>query len=221
MELMTLFLSLLAGMAGLVLALVVAQDIGSQVAERTGDSALRAERLARLQRFADSRPEDAVAWDRYGDACRENDLPEEAIRAWRHASFHAGSVANAVDWDHKIAMAQQDIVDKGSTERSWSGRFTCREQVCRTCGYLTPPGEPDCPRCGSLVPVDSISEFWGHPVWKRLFRDDFIGLAVRFGFGAIAIVGSGWIPWEIRGALMIALVLVLPFWWLRRFGQGG
>lgn len=221
MELMTLFLSLFSGLAALVLTLVVAQDIGSQVAEHTGDSARRAERLQRLRTFAESHPGDVVAWDRYGDSCRENDLPEDAINAWRHASSQSEPVANGVDWDHKIAMAQRDIEDRERPDRSWGGRFTGREQVCRTCGFLAPPGVSDCPHCGSLIPVESISEFWRHPLWKRVFRDDVVGLAMRIGFGVVAIVGAGWVPWEIRGVLLVALLFVLPFWWLRRFGQGG
>ncbi len=220
MELATLFTALLAGLAGVGFAVVIGHDMASRVAERSGDASRRSERLERLRVFTLMNPSDSTAWDRYGDACRENDRPEDAIRAWETAIALSGPVQGGVDREHKIAMARRDIEWFRQNRAPLADRYSHREQVCRSCGSLVPPGIAECPRCGMVVPVDSVVQFWKHPFWRRVFRDDATGLLTRLGIGAFAIAGSLWIPWEVRGALLIALTLVLPFWWLRRFGEG-
>ena len=42
----------------------------------------------------------------------------------------------------------------------------------------------------------------------------------KFALVVVAVIAASWLPWEVRGCLLIAAVIVLPFQLLKRIGSG-
>ncbi|MFM7320316.1 MAG: hypothetical protein ACKO5K_02180 [Armatimonadota bacterium] len=222
MELLLGFLGALSALILLGVAGLVAHDLLDTRLDGRRERARRSEVTERWEKQAEANPRDPAAWSRLGDAYRHDDRPEDAIAAWRNAIEAARSAPVAIveDWGHKIRMAERDIADR-ALGRWKPTSIAQREQPCRNCGTIAPAGEAQCPACGSPLPVDTLDQVVRHPLLRRALAADTLPVLLRWLATAFAFGIATWLPWELRGVLAIAALAVIPFWWLRRFGQGG
>lgn len=207
---------LLTGIAGLI-----GHDLWASHREARGEVDRRSETTRRWLAVAEASPGDPAAWSRLGDALRSDDLPEQAIEAWRRAMQTASTASATVseDWPHKIRMAQRDIEER--SQGKWQARtLSQREQPCRTCGAIAPPDARACGSCGAPLPVDSIDQVVRNPALRRALSQEGRPILLRFGATALAFAIAPWLPTELRVVLTLATLAVIPFWLLRRFGEG-
>ena len=222
MELLAGFLGFLSALILLGLGAWIGYDIFSARREHRGEIRRRSEVTERWLMQTRANPADPAAWSRLGDAYRHDDLPEEAIEAWTRAieTARTASVAVIEDWPHKIRMAEKDIAERGREQ--WNSvEVARREQPCRSCGAIAAAGQCECVVCGYPLPVDSIDQVVRHPLLRRALATETLPVLARWAAAIFAILIATWLPMEIRAVLTIAAVAVLPFWWLRRFGNGG
>ena len=181
----------------------------------------RRDAIVTLQRQHVGVNEDACeAWDRLGDALRAAGHPADAIVAWNTADEKAanGGVRVSTDTDRKRRLANLDII---SIERPGSLRQTLhsREQVCRRCGSLNPPALHACAACKASLPASRWSRV-GTGQHREELLAELLPKACGVAVLIVAIMLATYLPVEVRGVLAISCLLVLPFWWLKHFGEG-
>lgn len=182
--------------------------------------ARRRERVLTLrQRYVGLRPDDPVAQERLGDALREAGYPAEAIQAFATAErLHSGSPAGA-DLASKIRLTRLELTERTRPEQLGQTLQT-RESVCRRCGTLNLPHNEACSHCGAAL---LVSGFWetatkGGKMRGELMREVWPLLA-KAALVVAAIACASFLRYEVRMAVLIAAVIVVPFAVLRQLGN--
>lgn len=179
----------------------------------------RKEVLALRQRYVGMRPNDPAAQTMLGDALRQAGHPEAALQAYTEAEkLYAGAAAGA-DLAQKKRLTALDIDVRKSPEK-FGQTLQTRESVCRRCGALNLPNLQECAHCGAALLVEG---FWETAAPGGKMRGDLLKevlpIVGKTVLVMIATVCATFLPWEIRGAVLIATILVVPFAWLRNVGN--
>lgn len=216
------FFTFLSGLLFVVVAGAVAQDLISRRVEVVDDIVRRNESVEKQRDYANLRPEDPFAWERLGDALRDDDQPREAIEAWRRSLeiMDQRKDLPVSDIPQKIRLAEVDIRASDNPE-SLQQTLETREQVCRKCGALSPPDAEQCVSCNAPLLVEGVFRALQHPLLRVEIWQEARPVLFRFAGIALAFLLAAWLPIEVRTVLFIATIAVVPFWWLRRFGDGG
>ena len=187
--------------------------------EQAGETRRREEILALRQKYVGLRPDDPVAQELFGDALRQAGYSHEAIQAFSTAErLHVGSPAG-VNLASKIRLTRLDLMEKVNPERLGQTLQT-RESVCRRCGKLNLPHQESCEHCGAAL---LVSGFWetvgrGGKMRGELLREIWPLLA-KFALILTAVACATFLPDEMRFAILIATLLVIPFALLRQLGD--
>jgi len=187
--------------------------------EHAREETRRKEVLALRQRYVGMRPNDPAAQTLLGDALRQAGYPEAALQAYTEAEkLYAGAAAGA-DLAQKKRLTALDIDVKASPEK-FGQTLQTRESVCRRCGALNLPNLQECAQCGAALLVEG---FWETAAPGGKMRGDLLRevwpMVGKAALVIAAAVCATFLPWEIRGAVLIATILVVPFVWLRNFGN--
>jgi ribosomal protein L40E len=187
--------------------------------EEQQETARRARVLALRQQYVGLRPDDPVAQEKLGDALREAGFPEEAIAAYSTAErLHAGKPTGA-NLASKIRLTRLAASEKARPELSRQTLQT-RESVCRRCGTLNLPTVEVCAHCGAAL---LVSGFWetttrGGKMRGELLREVW-PLLGKAALVMLSVACASFLPWEVRGAVLIAAVIVVPIVMLKQLGD--
>jgi tetratricopeptide (TPR) repeat protein len=187
---------------------------------RTHKATLRREHLAR-------NPDSPAAYEMLGDAMREAGEIEEAVACYEEAREISARTAPGQEagsgWipggglENKLRLARFELAER-SDPAEYGQTLATRPQICRTCGGLSGPQDHACAHCGTNLPVDG---FWD-TLRRRGLRQDILretlDMLAKFAVVVVVVVTGSWMPLEIRGALLISAVIVLPFRLLKRIG---
>ena len=218
---MELFLSLLSGLLFLAVIGTVFQERWATINEERQDMVRRHEILELRERYVGKRPNDPFAWEMLGDAYKQADLTREALDAWEEAvRVNAGRIdVLSGDIGQKVRLAELALREE---EDPASLRQTARtrEQVCRRCGNLSAPDAEICDACGAPMLVDGIFDAARHPLLRAEVWSEARPWLTKLIALCLGTLLAAWMPIEVRATLAIATIVVVPFWMLRRFGQG-
>jgi hypothetical protein len=214
------FLALLSGILFSIVIWAVAKDRIDTVRERDAEQKRRLTIVALRRQYIEASDDVPDAWDRFGDALRAADQPAEAINAWEKAeeTAKARGMFVSTDTGRKIRLAQLDIAQK---ERPGAFCLTIhtREQICGTCNRLNPAQATICTECGAALRASSIVATTTGAHRAEIITEMIPRLWI-WGVLLLAIGLATFLPLEIRGVLGIATIAVVPFWWLKKFGEG-
>jgi hypothetical protein len=214
------FLTLLSCILFGIVLWAVIKDRVDTVRERDAEH-LRRQTLVTLRRqYIDASDDVPDAWDRLGDALRAAEQPDDAIDAWLKAeeTAKARGMFVSTDTGRKIRLAQLDIAQR---ERPGSFGMTVhtRDQICRTCSRLNPAQAAACGECGAALQASSIVATTQGTHRAEIITEMIPRLWI-WGVLLLAIGLATFLPMEVRGVLGIATIAVIPFWWLKKFGEG-
>jgi tetratricopeptide (TPR) repeat protein len=171
-------------------------------------------------------PGSPAAHETLGDALRaEGDLPA-AIAAYEEALSLAKYIpAGAADggWlsgaglENKLRLTRSEMAQKQDPEK-FGMTMRTRQQVCRVCTYLGQPTDRDCRNCGAPLPVDGFFDTLRHEGIRHSLLGEAIQAGVMLTVICVALLIASWMPIEIRGAIAIAALIVIPMRLLKKFG---
>lgn len=214
------FLALLSGILFSIVIWAIAKDRIDTVCERDAERQRRITLVALRKQYIEASDDVPDAWDRFGDALRAAEQPDDAIEAWIKAeeTAKARGMFVSTDTSRKIRLAQLDIAQR---ERPGAFGMTVhtREQICRTCGRLNPASASTCTTCDAALMASSMAATTQGAHRTELITEMLPRLWI-WGVLLLAICLATFLPLEVRGVLGIAAVAVLPFWWLKKFGEG-
>lgn len=217
---MEAFLGLLSGILFGIVIWAVAKDRIDTVRERESEQQRRITLVALRRQYVDTCEDVPDAWDRFGDALRAADQPEDAIIAWQKAEEYAQERGMFVSTDtgRKIRLAQLDIAQR-DRPGAFGMTLHTREQICRNCSRLNPAQSAVCSECGAALQASSLIAATSGVHRIELIADALPRLWI-WGVLLLAIGLATFLPLEVRGVLGIATIAVVPFWWLKKFGDG-
>lgn len=214
------FLTLLSCMLFGIVLWAVIKDRVDTIRERDAEQRRRQTLVTLRRQYIEAADDVPDAWDRLGDALRAADQPDDAIDAWIKAeeTAKARGMFVSTDTGRKIRLAQLDIAQR---ERPGSFGMTVhtRDQICRTCSRLNPAQAAACGECGAALQASSIVATTQGAHRAELITEMLPRLWI-WGVLLLAIGLATFLPMEVRGVLGIATIAVIPFWWLKKFGEG-
>jgi hypothetical protein len=214
------FLALLSGILFSIVIWAVAKDRIDTVRERDAEQKRRLTIVSLRRQYIEASDDIPDAWDRFGDALRAADQPDDAVKAWEKAeeTAKARGMFVSTDTGRKIRLAQLDIAQR---ERPGAFGLTLhtREQICRTCSRLNPAQAAVCTECGAALQASSIVATTTGAHRAEIITEMVPRLWI-WGVLLLAIGLATFLPLEVRGVLGIATIAVVPFWWLKKFGEG-
>lgn len=214
------FLALLSGILFSIVIWAVAKDRIDTVRERDAEQKRRLTIVSLRRQYIAASDDIPDAWDRFGDALRAADQPDDAVKAWEKAeeTAKARGMFVSTDTGRKIRLAQLDIAQR---ERPGAFGLTLhtREQICRTCSRLNPAQAAVCTECGAALQASSIVAATTGAHRAEIITEMVPRLWI-WGVLLLAIGLATFLPLEVRGVLGIATIAVVPFWWLKKFGEG-
>jgi len=189
------------------------------------DQERRAEGLRLRRQHLTHAPDSPAAHERLGDALREyGDLPE-AIAAYEKAiTLMASTGAEGAGWvaggslENKIRLTRLELAQEESPEQ-YGLTLATREQTCRTCGTLAGPKDRRCPSCDTPLPADGFLETLRRPEFRHSILGEALHAGLLFSIVLIALVLASWMPIEVRGAIAISALIVLPIKLLKKIGD--
>jgi ribosomal protein L40E len=214
------FLALLSGILFSIVLWAVAKDRIDTVRERDAETKRRLTVVSLRRQYIEASDDVPDAWDRFGDALRAADQPDEAIKAWEKAEETAKSRGMFVSTDtgRKIRLAQLDMAQR-DRPGAFGMTIHTRDQICGTCSRLSPAQATVCGECGAALRASSFSA-----TTQGAHRTEIISEMIPrlwiWGVLLIAICLATFLPLEVRAVLGIATIAVVPFWWLKKFGEG-
>lgn len=154
-----------------------------------------------------------------GEALRQAGHAQAALEAYTEAErLFAGNPAGA-ELAQKKRLVALDLAEQTSPER-FQQTLQTRESVCRRCGGLNLPQCTECQHCGAALLVEG---FWETVSAKGKMRGELVRelwpLAVKTGLVLVAVACASALPLEIRGAVLISTIIVVPIVALRRLGN--
>ena len=214
------FLALLSGILFSIVIWAIAKDRIDTVRERDAETKRRLTIVSLRRQFIEASDDVPDAWDRFGDALRAADQPDEAIKAWQKAEETAKSHGMFVSTDtgSKIRLAQLDMAQRDRPS-AFGMTLHTREQICGTCSRLNPAQANVCSECGAALRASSISATTQGAHRAELMSEMIPRLWI-WGVLLLAIGLATFVPLEVRAVLAIAIIAVVPFWWLKKFGEG-
>ena len=214
------FLALLSGILFSIVLWAIVKDRIDTVRERDAEQQRRLTLVALRKQYIEASDDVPDAWDRFGDALRAAEQPDDAIEAWVKAeeTAKARGMFVSTDTSRKIRLAQLDIAQR---ERPGAFGMTVhtREQICRTCGRLNPATASTCTTCDAALMASTMAATTRGAHRTELISEMLPRLWI-WGVLLLAIGLATFLPLEVRGVLGIAALAVLPFWWLKKFGEG-
>ena len=214
------FLALLSGILFTIVLWAIVKDRIDTVRERDAEQQRRLTLVALRKQYIEASDDVPDAWDRFGDALRAAEQPDDAIEAWIKAeeTAKARGMFVSTDTSRKIRLAQLDIAQR---ERPGAFGMTVhtREQICRTCGRLNLANASTCTTCDAALMASTMAATTRGAHRTELITEMLPRLWI-WGVLLLAIGLATFLPLEVRGVLGIATLAVLPFWWLKRFGEG-
>lgn len=214
------FLALLSGILFSIVIWAIVKDRIDTVRERDAEKQRRLTLVALRKQYIEASDDVPDAWDRFGDALRAAEQPDDAIEAWIKAeeTAKARGMFVSTDTSRKIRLAQLDIAQR---ERPGAFGMTVhtREQICRTCGRLNPATASTCTTCDAALMASTMAATTRGAHRTELLSEMLPRLWI-WGVLLLAIGLATFLPFEVRGVLGIAALAVLPFWWLKKFGEG-
>lgn len=187
--------------------------------EHAREEKRRQEILKLRQRYVGARPQDPAAQTMLGDALRQAGYPEAAIEAYSEAEKLYGGAAAGADLAQKKRLTALDIEVKTRPEK-FGHTLQTRESVCRRCGALNLPNLKECAHCGAALLVEG---FWETAAPGGKMRGDLLKevwpIVGKTALVMVATAAATFLPWEIRGAVLIATIIVVPLMWLRSVGN--
>lgn len=214
------FLALLSGILFSIVIWAIVKDRIDTVRERDAEKQRRLTLVALRKQYIEASDDVPDAWDRFGDALRAAEQPDDAIEAWIKAeeTAKARGMFVSTDTSRKIRLAQLDIAQR---ERPGAFGMTVhtREQICRTCGRLNPATASTCTTCDAALMASTMAATTRGAHRTELISEMLPRLWI-WGVLLLAIGLATFLPFEVRGVLGIAALAVLPFWWLKKFGEG-
>lgn len=214
------FLTLLSCILFGIVLWAVIKDRVDTVRERDAEHRRRQTLVTLRRQYIDAADDVPDAWDRLGDALRAAEQPDDAIDAWLKAeeTAKARGMFVSTDTGRKIRLAQLDIAQR---ERPGSFGMTLhtRDQVCRTCSRLNPAQAAVCSECGAALQASSLAATTQGAHRTEIITEMIPRLWI-WGVLLLAIGLATFLPLEVRGVLGIATIAVIPFWWLKKFGEG-
>lgn len=218
---MEIFLNILSLLLFIAVAGTIFSERAASRKEWQQEYDRRNEIVELRQRYVGKRPTEPYAWEMLGDAYKQGEFIQEALDAWNEAlRLNDGRIDQlSGDIGQKIRLAEialREYADPASLQQT----VATREQVCRKCGSLSPPDARECLNCGAPMLVDGMFDVAKHPilraeVWQQV--RPIVSKAAAISLGTLL---ATWLPMEVRAPLAIATIIVVPFWWLRRYGQG-
>lgn len=214
------FLTLLSCILFSIVLWAVIKDRVDTVKERDAERKRRETLVSLRRQYIEAADDVPDAWDRFGDALRAADQPEDAIIAWNKAeeTANARGIFVSTDTGRKIRLAQLDIAQR-DRPGAFGMTLHTREQICKSCSRLNPAQAATCTECGAALRASSIAA-----ATEGVHRTELITEIVPrlwiWGVLLLAIGLATFLPLEVRGVLGIATVAVIPFWWLKKFGEG-
>ena len=214
------FLALLSGILFSIVLWAIVKDRIDTVRERDAEKQRRLTLVALRKQYIEASDDVPDAWDRFGDALRAAEQPDDAIEAWIKAeeTAKARGMFVSTDTSRKIRLAQLDIAQR---ERPGAFGMTVHthEQICRTCGRLNPAHASTCTTCDAALMASTMAATTRGAHRTELISEMLPRLWI-WGVLLLAIGLATFLPIEVRGVLGIATLAVLPFWWLKKFGEG-
>jgi hypothetical protein len=214
------FLALISGILFSIVIWAVVKDRIDTVRERDAEQQRRLNLVALRKQYIEAADDVPETWDRFGDALRAAEQPDDAIDAWLRAeeTAKARGIFVSTDTSRKIRLAQLDIAQR---ERPGAFGMTLhtREQICRTCSRLNSAQGSTCTACGAALYASSMVATTQGAHRTELMSEMLPRLWI-WGVLLLAIGLATFLPLEVRGVLGIATLAVLPFWWLKKFGEG-
>jgi hypothetical protein len=187
----------------------------------------RAHKAALRRQFLSRSPDSPAAFELLGDALREADDPQEAMRCYEKALELAansppGSATGAglfagsgVETKLRLARLEfAETVDPASLGHT----MRTRQQICRTCGFLGQAGERDCGQCGAPLPVDTMADAWNHDVMRKSIVSESIQAGIMILIVVVCLFVASWMSIEARGCIGIAAIIVIPIRLLKKIG---
>ncbi len=169
-----------------------------------------------------------AAHEGLGDALRaEGDLTgalaayEEALSLTRYVAAGAGDgvYVSAAGLENKLRSTKSEMAQKEDPAK-FGMTVKTRQQICRVCASLSLPDARDCENCGQPLPVDSVFDTLRHDGIRQSLAHEAIQSGVMLLVIGIALLIASWMPLEVRGAIAITALIVIPWRLLKRFGEG-
>lgn len=82
--------------------------------------------------------------------------------------------------------------------------------MCRVCASLGLPEDRDCRNCGAPLPVDGFFDTLRHDGIRQSLVREMVQAGIMLLVIGIALLIASWMPIEIRGAIAIAALIVIP-----------
>jgi len=214
------FLTLLSCILFGIVLWAVMKDRVDTVREREAEVKRRMTLVTLRRQYIEASSDVPDAWDRLGDALRAADQPDDAIDAWLKAeeTAKANGMFVSTDTGRKIRLAQLDIAQR---ERPGAFGMTIhtRDQICRTCSRINPAQARVCGECSAALHASTIVAATKGAHQTEILTELIPKLWI-WGVLLLAIGLATFLPMEVRGVLGIATLAVIPFWWLKKFGEG-
>lgn len=173
-------------------------------------------------------PGSPAAHETLGDALRaEGDLSgalaayEEALSLTKYVAASAGDgiYLSAAGLGNKLRSTKSEMAQREDPAK-FGMTMKTRQQVCRSCASLSLPDARDCENCGQPLPVDSVFDTLRHDGIRQSLVGEAIHSGVLLLVIGIALLIASWMPIEVRGAIAIAALIVIPWRLLKKFGDG-
>lgn len=188
-------------------------------AEERRDDQRRQQILALRQRYVGARPSDPVAQTMLGDALRQAGHPQAALEAYTQAEILFGSDPGRLELAHKKRLVALEVAESATPEQ-FNQTLQTRESVCRRCGGLNLPQHKECQHCGAALLVEG---FWETAAKGGKLRGELVRelwpLAAKALLVSVAVACASFLPLEVRGAVLIATIIVVPIAGLRQLGN--
>ena len=190
-----------------------------RLSEERRDTQRRQQILALRQRYVGVRPRDPIAQAMLGDALRQAGHAQAALAAYTEAEqLFAGDPARAdlVNKKRLVALEVAEALQPSQFRQT----LQTRESICRRCGGLNLPQLRECTHCGAALLVEG---FWETAVKGGTMRGDLVRslwpLVLKTALVLLAVACASFLPLEIRGAVLIATIIVVPIVTLRQLGN--
>lgn len=171
-------------------------------------------------------PGSPAAHEKLGDALRtEGDLSAAAdaytealsLTKYLPSGTMDGGWLSGAGLENKLRLTRSEIAQRKDPEKFGLTTKT-RQQICRACAFLGQPEDRDCRNCGAPLPVNGFLDTLRHDGIRHSLIGEAIQAGVLLLVIGIALIIASWMPVEIRGALAIAALIVIPMRLLKKFG---